>query len=488
MSGTSGTHDSVTEPSIEPFADNWAYLRTELNWLDRMLALAVARQKKEAKEMGPVARSSADRATSHWWKGLVNLEGIVAGDGSIDPSRRKSPGKNNYQQQLEAKVRATQRQGIVLGVPALVQQLKLSTFEKNVVLMALAPEVNCRYGQLYDYLQETARTQAKGLPTVDLLLRLLCRNDTEWRIGRQQLAATAPLVRCGLVEIAGESPAPLLTRPVKLTDAWVDYLLAEQPDVHVLETMLHRPANLLSTWVLPLPDRPLWPQLVLPDAILHQLAHWCDRVQKLPMLTSEGDGLEEGGTIVLWLGAAGTGKTIAARALAQRLQTPLICLDLAQINPQQHPAILRSLLETQPTLLWIRSAQQWFGRTPTLPSWDVAHFWADRMAQSGLLLLTVEYGQQLQPQWRHRLWDWCELPMPNVESRKRLWKQALANRTGLAKGIKWQTLAQRSLTGGEIWAIAHDAEIAAAAETPPAKVGMQHLSQACDRYQQMRRI
>lgn len=484
----SGSDDSLTESAIEPFADNWAYLRTELNWLDRMLALAVARQKKEAKEMGQVARSSVDRVTSHWWKGLVHLEGMVAGDGSVDAARRKNPSKNNYQQQLEAKIRVTQRQGIVLGVPALVQQLQLSTFEKNVVLMALAPEVNCRYGQLYDYLQEATQSQAQGLPTVDLLLRLLCRNDTEWRTGRQQLVATAPLVRCGLVEIVGKSPEPLLTRPVKLTDAWVDYLLAEQPDVHVLEAMLHRPAHLLSQWVLPLPDRPLWSQLVLPNPILHQLAHWCDRVRHLPTITSEGDGLEQGGTIVLWLGASGTGKTIAAHALAQRLQTPLIRLDLAHIHPQQHPAILQVLLEIQPTLIWIRSAQQWFGRSPTLSSWDVAHFWAARMRQPGLLLLTVEHRQQLKPQWRQRVWDICELPLPDVESRKRLWKQALAHRTGLAKGIKWQTLAQRSLTGGEIGAIARDAEIAAAAETPPAKVGMQHLSQACDRYQQMRRI
>jgi hypothetical protein len=32
---------------IEPFFDNWCYLRTELGWLDRVLATAVARQEVE---------------------------------------------------------------------------------------------------------------------------------------------------------------------------------------------------------------------------------------------------------------------------------------------------------------------------------------------------------------------------------------------------------------------------------------------------------
>ncbi|NJL58090.1 hypothetical protein HC928_25475 [bacterium] len=34
----------------ERFADNWAYLKTELQWLDRVLMLAVARQRQERRK------------------------------------------------------------------------------------------------------------------------------------------------------------------------------------------------------------------------------------------------------------------------------------------------------------------------------------------------------------------------------------------------------------------------------------------------------
>ncbi len=60
--------------SVEPFLDNWTYLRTELAWLDRVLGLAIARHRKEAKEIERFAHSRVDRITSHWWKGLVSLE------------------------------------------------------------------------------------------------------------------------------------------------------------------------------------------------------------------------------------------------------------------------------------------------------------------------------------------------------------------------------------------------------------------------------
>jgi len=60
---------------IAAFADNWAYLKTELAWLDRLLMVAVARQKRDLQELDDFALSSEDRVTSHWWKGIISLTG-----------------------------------------------------------------------------------------------------------------------------------------------------------------------------------------------------------------------------------------------------------------------------------------------------------------------------------------------------------------------------------------------------------------------------
>ena len=49
---------------LMPFADNWAYLKTELAWLDRLLMLAVARQRKETKTVKKYASVAADNVSS----------------------------------------------------------------------------------------------------------------------------------------------------------------------------------------------------------------------------------------------------------------------------------------------------------------------------------------------------------------------------------------------------------------------------------------
>ena len=92
--------------SIEPFFDNWAYLKAELLWLDRLLGMAIARQRQDTKVVDRAARSRVDRVTSHWWKGLVTLEGETSYDSPAEhPRGRSTAAKGSYQQQLEAKLR-----------------------------------------------------------------------------------------------------------------------------------------------------------------------------------------------------------------------------------------------------------------------------------------------------------------------------------------------------------------------------------------------
>ena len=82
-----------------------------------------------------------------------------------------------YQNQLENRVKLTAQESVVLALPSLRHYLNLTLFEKNLILMALAPEVNRRYGQLYHFLQTGEESKsASDLPMMDLALRLLCRS------------------------------------------------------------------------------------------------------------------------------------------------------------------------------------------------------------------------------------------------------------------------------------------------------------------------
>ncbi|KGF73348.1 hypothetical protein DO97_21370 [Neosynechococcus sphagnicola sy1] len=154
---------------IEPFASNWAYLKAELHGLERLLLVAVARQRRDTREIDRLAQSKADRVTSHWWKGLMALDQEPAYDGPGDMPRGRSPrppaaaaSLPSYQQQLQLRIAASLQQGIFLGIPCLGDRLHLGCFERNLLLLCLAPEINQRYGRIYSYLQTNDSGDSRG--------------------------------------------------------------------------------------------------------------------------------------------------------------------------------------------------------------------------------------------------------------------------------------------------------------------------------------
>jgi hypothetical protein len=279
--------------SIAPFADNWAYLKTELSWLDRVLMLAVARQRQDTKEVDRVARHAGDRATSHWWKGIITVNQKQGYDDCRHPPKTHQTKPQSYTQQLEARIQASQQQGILLALPWLKDRLQLTAFEKNVILLTLAPEVNRRFGRLYSYLQQQDDAVDYDLPTVDLCLRLLCRNDQEWRRARSQLAAPRSLLEQGILECIEEpGDGTLLSRHLRLADDITAYLLAESPDPLQLEHLALEPTNRPGSfspqsnrlksmpiddevadpgqWLQPIQVEISWQQLALPSSLLEK--------------------------------------------------------------------------------------------------------------------------------------------------------------------------------------------------------------------------
>jgi hypothetical protein len=511
---------------VEPFSDNWTYLRTELNWLDRMLAIAIARQRKDTKEVDRVARSRADQVTSHWWKGLIVMDGEIASDSPADLPKGRSAGAKNYQQQMDARIRVSQQRGIALGLPNLCEQLHLTTFEKNLVLIALAPEMSQRYGRIYNFLQEADQSNGVGLPTVDLILRLLCRSDVEWRKARLLLSQQSLLIQHQMIHLAFSSTESFLANPVKLTNSLVEYLLAESPDGMKLERLIHSATPSLEVppsledksaaiaqlaWAaagsetlpeLLLPATPnehrllhvepiatgaiaqSWERLVLPDRLLTTLRHLSNRILFADALNDRWGSQplskmhQSPGTIACLVGASGTGKTTAGHAISHTVDALFYWVDLALLSPPEFSLLLREIAIQAPVVLMLKCAQQWFGHSPTLSAEQVHQFLKTRQQFQGITLLSVERKELITPLWQKQMNQILEFPLPNQISRLRLWQQVFPAQVSLEADIDWQLLAQPKLSGGEILAIARDANVCALAESPDTPVGMRHLRQA----------
>jgi len=491
------------------FTDNWAYLKTELRWLDQVLMLAVARQRKETQEIERVTHSKADRVTSSWWKGILATDGKAAYDEYRQPAAATT--KTPYQQQLESKVQTSRSQGICLALPSLRDRLGLTLFEKNLVLMSLAPEVNRRYARLYRYLQGDEPTVKTDWPTLDLVLRLMCRNDVEWRDARHRLVSNSPLVQQQLLQFLPHSTDSLLNCPLKLTAPLVNYLLSAQPteaDLNTLLPPLPDPTPVPTVVSLPLPpSRALsrssllkqtttavaWSDLVLPAPLLAALQALPQRIQAQVEAEARwsfnpndsvlsSSATLPSGTIALLAGTTGTGKTLAAAAIAHSLNTPLESLDLALVDPQDYAQALQEIMVQNPIALLLKSAQLWFGRSAGLssaslglPASSLRQFWAQRQQVPGVTLLSVGHPSKIQFEWRQKA-NILLFPMPSASDRLRLWQMAFPAKVPLSPNIDWKALSSLPLTGGEIVAIAHEAVLSAAA-TAAEQIEPLHLSQ-----------
>ncbi len=102
----------------------------------------------------------------------------------------------------------------------------LPPLDVEVLLIALAPDVDPRFEQLYGYLNDdvTRRRATTGLALS------LCGVPLSWAAARTRLAAGAPLVADGLL-VVEDADRPFLSRALRVPDRLTDWLLGgDGPD------------------------------------------------------------------------------------------------------------------------------------------------------------------------------------------------------------------------------------------------------------------
>jgi len=154
------------------------------------------------------------------------------------------------------------------AIAAAAPGYELDDFDANLVLIALAPEIDLRYERVYAFLQDDV---TRRRPTAELALSLLAPTYQGRLAGRARLAADAPLIAAGLVRLVadpGQVEPPLLAHYLKVDDQLVGFALGQRG----MDDRLARYARLSvngAGGATALPDRH---DLLSPDLVRHAAA------------------------------------------------------------------------------------------------------------------------------------------------------------------------------------------------------------------------
>jgi hypothetical protein len=126
---------------------------------------------------------------------LDELRGIYVSDEQVDSliAESRAPGAPGVADLTRGAEELRVRDAPSSPLAAIARALDLDPFERDALLVALAPELNLKYEALYGYLNNAA---ARRHATVDLVLRLCGRSPAD----RARLASSARLLRDGMLE------------------------------------------------------------------------------------------------------------------------------------------------------------------------------------------------------------------------------------------------------------------------------------------------
>ncbi len=376
-------------------------LLTALSWVDLAIFCEVHRVRARGRALGKDAPWGA-------YIGEAEVDEILGDLLDVGPFRIEDEQLDELRTLLAAR-RAEAAEAAQEGPLAwLAASFDLSTDDLDLLLLALAPEVNARYLRLFGYLQDDFGAQNL---TPSLALRLL----RDQRAGRLELAARlgpdGPLLRHRLILLADDD-VPMQVRRMQVAPRIARWLMQGE----LADPDLHPWARLESGDALT-PARPGVANAV--EGLLSALADARDPVIRLKA-RSRRDLFE------------------AARDTARRLGSPLLVADLAAaerlgIQAESTATALAREARLQRAVLLVLDAPKDDDRDPLAPL-----LLATRGSRRPLLLQANASSDPLGEGRRHLTLDLPGLPL---RERRAAWQRALAGlRESSSEAHTWDAL------------------------------------------------
>lgn len=196
------------------------------------------------------------------------------------------------------------------------------------------------------------------------------------------------------------------------------------------------------------------------------------------------------GVTALLHGPSGTGKTMAALAVAKRLGVQVLRIDLSRVvskyigdTEKNIDRVFEDARNSGAALL-IDEADALFGKRSEVKdahdryaNIEVAYLLQRMEAYEGLAILTTNLRQNLDTAFLRRLRFIIDFPRPDATAREEIWRRCLPEASHVLDAAAFRQLARKiDLTGGHIRQITLRAAFVAAAVDKP--IGLAHIAYA----------
>jgi DNA polymerase III delta prime subunit len=401
---TNTIHQREKSSSLRTYGDFLEYLSEELALLSLKLLRELRRQQKtDAKECSDS-------------RGLFTSEGEILSllnwqtrgmPEARDDAQEESAGRAIAQAagDIAEKLAGSREISDQFPIMKLKRIFGLSSFELDVLIMAIAPEIDRKYERIYAYFNDDL---TRKLPTVSLALDILMGSMNERVYGLRSFSPGAPLVHFDLIHFADPPEnGPLLTRGVVLNERIRRYIFGDNG----LHACLSEIAQLSYIDGFPQGDNVQ-----------------ADIREKLLRFFTEG-AEQQGRRMVFWLhGKADEEKKAAVTSLCRNVGLPLLSADLEDIlfSADQRAVVRNLFLEAA-----LQSAAIFLRNGDLLSAEDEKARMLKRVLlrtideMSWITFIAADALWVPDDSVKEARWYPLELNLPGYHERKRIWTDIL---------------------------------------------------------------
>jgi len=224
---------TLTSPTASPAPDNPARadaVRPSLDYIVGRLRVVEAAVRTSVE-----ARRAVDPALDDPFRGLYisddDVDRLVSGG-----APRPAPASDAAATRAQLATRAAEHEaaGADVRLRSLARRCRLDSVDEEILLVALAPDIDHRFERLYGYLHDDV---TRRRASVGLALELTGQLPADVR-ARDRLGPRGALVDAGLVEV-DDAERPFLTRALRVPDRVAAHLLGgDTPDPVVTDLLV----------------------------------------------------------------------------------------------------------------------------------------------------------------------------------------------------------------------------------------------------------